>query len=136
MKKRTKKIDHIVGQNIRIFRKSRGMSQSALGEAIGLTFQQIQKYEKGTNRVGSSRLVEIATALQIPVARLFDNAVPTADAALTGTLVTELLDVPHAIPLLEAFGNISDDRLRRAIVSLVTTIIGVYKIARNNGDVA
>jgi len=109
------------------------MSQSALGEAIGLTFQQIQKYEKGSNRVGSSRLVEIATTLQIPVARLFDNAVPTADAALTGTLVTELLDVPHAIPLLEAFGNISDDRLRRAIVSLVKTII---EIARNNGDVA
>lgn len=99
------------------------MSQTTLGEAAGVTFQQIQKYENGTNRVGSSRLVKIASALQVPVARLFDNAVQTADGRLSGALVTDLLAVPHAIALLEAFGRISDDRVRRAIVSLVGSIV-------------
>jgi transcriptional regulator with XRE-family HTH domain len=122
MKKRAEKVDHIVGQNIRIFRTAKGMSQTALGEAVGVTFQQIQKYENGTNRVGSSRLVRIAAALQAPVARLFDNAVQTADGALKGALVTDLLAVPQAIPLLEAFGKISDERVRRAIVCLVSSI--------------
>ena len=113
MKKRAEEIDHLVGQNIRIFRIARGMSQTALGDAIGVTFQQIQKYENGANRMGSSALVKIASALQVPVARLFDNAVPVADDSLSGTLVTELLTVPHAIPLLEAFGKLSNDRIRR-----------------------
>ena len=122
MKKRPGKVDHIVGQNIRIFRMARGMSQTGLGEAVGVTFQQIQKYENGTNRVGSSRLVNIAAALQVPVGRLFDNAVQTDEGSLNGALVTGLLAAPQAIPLLEAFGKISDDQLRRAIVSLVASI--------------
>ncbi len=124
MKKRAEEIDHLVGQNIRIFRIARGMSQTALGDAIGVTFQQIQKYENGANRMGSSALVKIASALQVPVARLFDNAVPVADDSLSGTLVTELLTVPHAIPLLEAFGKLSNDRIRRAIFNLVSAIPG------------
>jgi transcriptional regulator with XRE-family HTH domain len=122
MKKRAEEIDRVVGRNIRIFRAAKRMSQDGLGEAVGVTFQQIQKYENGTNRVGSSRLAKIAAALQVPVARLFDNAVQTADGLVSGALVTELLTVPHAIPLLEAFGKISDDRLRRTIVSLVSAI--------------
>ena len=122
MKKRAEEIDRIVGRNIRIFRAARRMSQDGLGEAAGVTFQQIQKYENGTNRVGSSRLVKIAAALQVPIARLFDNTMQTADGLLEGVQVTELLGIPHAIPLLQAFGKISDDRLRRSIVSLVSSI--------------
>ena len=122
MKKRAEEIDRIVGRNIRIFRAARRMSQDGLGEAAGVTFQQIQKYENGTNRVGSSRLVKIAAALQVPIARLFDNTVQTADGLLEGAVVTELLAIPHAMPLLEAFAKISDERLRRTIVSLVESI--------------
>jgi transcriptional regulator with XRE-family HTH domain len=122
MKKRAEAIDHIVGQNIRISRTVKKMSQTGLGEAIGVTFQQIQKYENGTNRVGSSRLVKIAGALQVPVARLFDNTVQAADGPEEVAPVTELLAVPNAIPLLEAYGKIPDDRIRRAIVKFVTSI--------------
>jgi transcriptional regulator with XRE-family HTH domain len=121
-KKSAEEIDRIVGQNIRIFRIAKRMSQTGLGESAGVTFQQIQKYENGTNRVGSSRLVKIAAALQVPVARLFDNTMQTADGALKINLVTELLAAPQAIPLLEAFGKISGERLRRAIVRLVHSI--------------
>lgn len=98
------------------------MSQTVLAESVGVTFQQIQKYENGTNRVGSSRLVKIAAALQVPVASLFDNAIHTADGPVNGSLVTELLTAPHAIPMLEAFGKISDERVRRALVSLLCSI--------------
>jgi transcriptional regulator with XRE-family HTH domain len=121
-KKGTEEIDYIVGQNIRIFRTVIGMSQTGLGEAVGVTFQQIQKYENGTNRVGSSRLVKIATTLQVPVARLFDRTVETADDLLEIPLARELLAVPLAIPLLKAFGKISDYRLRRSILRLVSSI--------------
>ena len=121
-KRSVEDIDRIVGQNIRIFRTVKRMSQTGLGEAVGVTFQQIQKYENGTNRVGSSRLAKIAAALQVPVARLFDEAMPTADGALNVPRVAELLATPHAIPLLEAFAKISEESTRRAIARLVGSI--------------
>ena len=121
-KRSVEDIDRIVGQNIRIFRTVKRMSQTGLGEAVGVTFQQIQKYENGTNRVGSSRLAKIAAALQVPVARLFDEAMPTADGPLNVPRVAELLATPHAIPLLEAFAKISEESTRRAIARLVGSI--------------
>ena len=72
--------DHIVGVRIRTLRKARGLSQSALGTAAGVTFQQIQKYENGRNRVGASRLQELARALQVPVSALFGEAEGTDQA--------------------------------------------------------
>ncbi len=62
--------DAVVGRNIRLHRLSRGMSQTALADGIGITFQQVQKYEKGVNRVGAARLMRIANTLNVPVARL------------------------------------------------------------------
>src|ERR1700740_1522580 len=70
-------VDVLVGQNIRICRLQKGLSQTELGERIGVTFQQIQKYEKGANRVGASRLTQIADVLGVPIPTLFDGA-PTA----------------------------------------------------------
>src|SRR6267378_4357029 len=66
-------VDKYVGSRVRMRRIMLGMSQEKLGEALGLTFQQVQKYEKGTNRVGASRLQQIAEILQVPVAFLFDG---------------------------------------------------------------
>ena len=66
-------VDSLVGARIRLLRKRRKMSQTELGEAVGVTFQQIQKYENGKNRVGASRLHLVATALDVPIAELFDG---------------------------------------------------------------
>ncbi|SCM79897.1 Uncharacterized HTH-type transcriptional regulator Smed_0045 [uncultured Pleomorphomonas sp.] len=73
-KKSPAQADITIGQNIRRTRLLKGMSQEALGEAVGITFQQIQKYEKGTNRIGGSRMVQIAQALGVSVIELYDGA--------------------------------------------------------------
>src|SRR5262245_45385458 len=72
-------IDRIVGRNIRICRLQKGLTQTELADALGLTFQQVQKYEKGTNRVGSGRLLRIATFLDVPVTALFKGSYEMAD---------------------------------------------------------
>jgi len=79
MSKRVGPIDELVGRNIRIFRKAKGLSQARLGSTVGVTFQQIQKYEKGANRIGPSRLAKIATALEVPISRLFDTSASSTD---------------------------------------------------------
>ena len=73
-KKKPNPIDIHVGSRIRLRRTMLGMSQEKLGESLGITFQQIQKYEKGTNRVGASRLQNIASILNVPVSFFFDDA--------------------------------------------------------------
>jgi transcriptional regulator with XRE-family HTH domain len=115
-------VDRIVGQNIRIFRTAKGMSQTELGDAAGVTFQQIQKYEKGTNRVGSSRLAKIAQILDVPVARFFDNAAGGADGPISGEVVTDLLGVRHAVLMLRAFAELPSDEVRRSLVTLAESI--------------
>ncbi len=114
-------VDVHVGQRIRAFRISKGMSQATLGDNIGVTFQQVQKYERGANRVGSSRLKKVAIALEVPVAALFGeyNAPPhdTADA-----LLTEILSQPHATRLLRAFNAIPDSGQRFALLQLAESI--------------
>ena len=94
-------LDVSLGRNIRLRRKSLGMSQSALGEAVGLTFQQVQKYERGKNRVSFSKLAGIATALQC---RISDRAA--------------LLGETGALELLQTYASVKSPRLRRAIISL------------------
>src|SRR5881275_2230640 len=74
VKKAPNHVDRHVGSRVRLRRMLLGLSQEKLGEALGLTFQQVQKYEKGTNRIGASRLQQIAQILQVPVAFLFDGA--------------------------------------------------------------
>ena len=79
--KRPNPTDIYVGSRIRMRRKMLGLSQEKLGERLGITFQQIQKYEKGTNRVGASRLQAMSDALEVPVAYFFPETSPAAPAA-------------------------------------------------------
>ena len=100
-KKLPNPIDRTVGQNIRFQRLQKGMSQEALAGRLGITFQQVQKYEKGANRASASRLVQIASVLRIGVMPLFDG-VNAAKGSADSTL-TDLLKQPKAMELLEAF---------------------------------
>ena len=105
-----------------------GMSQEKLGESLGLTFQQIQKYEKGTNRVGASRLQQISEILQVPVSFLFEggpggaiNANGLAEAP-SPAYVSDFLATSEGLALTRAFTRINDSKLRRSIVDLVEQI--------------
>ena len=110
--------DRHVGQRVRAYRLSRGMSQSALGEKIGVTFQQIQKYENGVNRIGSGRLQKIAAILGVPISALF-NEDAKASAAGADQVLTQILSKPDAMRLLWAFDTIKDSKQRLALVNLV-----------------
>ena len=113
-------IDQLVSRNIRIQRLAKGMSQNELAEKLGITFQQVQKYEKGVNRVGCGRLFQIARILGVHVTDFFDGSgagKPTAERK-----VRELISEPQAFLLAEAFSEISDRRLRRSVVELVKKI--------------
>src|SRR5215472_15311553 len=96
-------VDIAVGARIRLLRKVRGMSQQALAEAAGVTFQQIQKYERGANRVSASMLSRIAGTLQAPVSEMFGEANPAAASAIDE--VAALLAEPGALELLRAYSR-------------------------------
>jgi transcriptional regulator with XRE-family HTH domain len=105
------------------------MSQEKLGNSLGLTFQQVQKYEKGTNRIGASRLQQIAQILEVPVSFFFEGA-PSVSAgraegmaeAPSPAYVSEFLATADGLALTKAFMRISDAKLRRRIVELVEQI--------------
>ena len=113
-------LDVMVGAKIRIFRSHRGISQTDLARKIGVAFQQVQKYEKGTNRVGASRLVQIADVLKVPITSLFAGV--DRHATKDTKSPQELLADTAALKLLKGFGDISDRSLRSALVHLVTHI--------------
>jgi transcriptional regulator with XRE-family HTH domain len=111
-------LDVMVGAKIRIFRAHRGMSQTDLAGKIGVAFQQVQKYEKGINRVGASRLSRIAAVLGISIGDLFEAA---EDRSGDAKSPFRLLADRDALRVLKAFSRILDPRLRRAIAQLVET---------------
>jgi transcriptional regulator with XRE-family HTH domain len=117
-------IDVLVGQNIRICRLQKGLSQGELGRRIGVTFQQVQKYEKGANRVGASRLTQIADTLGVPIPTLFDGA-PTAGQAQASPEQSPryLLAKPHSLRLLQGFDRIDSDATRLAVLHLVESLV-------------
>jgi len=103
------------------------MSQEKLGDALDLTFQQVQKYEKGTNRMGSSRLQQIANTLQVPVTFFFEGAPGQSKldgSAPSPAYVTDFLATSDGLALTKAFMQIKDAKLRRSIVNLVEEIAG------------
>jgi transcriptional regulator with XRE-family HTH domain len=112
-------LDVMVGAKIRIFRTHRGMSQSDLAGKIGVTFQQVQKYEKGINRVGASRLSRIAAVLGISIGELFE---PSEDKSAGSKSPFRLLAERDALRVLKAFSRTSDPRVRRAIAQLVESV--------------
>jgi transcriptional regulator with XRE-family HTH domain len=130
-KKAPNPTDKHVGARVRMRRMMLSMSQEKLGDALGLTFQQVQKYEKGANRIGASRLQQIAHILQVPVSFFFDGApnVPgqTTDGfaeAPSPAYVADFLATSDGLALTKAFMGIKDAKLRRRIVDLVQHIAG------------
>ena len=132
-KKAPNPIDKHVGSRVRMRRMMLGMSQEKLGDALALTFQQVQKYEKGTNRIGASRLQQISHILQVPVAFFFEGAPHLADGAVMSeslkaapspTYVSDFLATSDGLSLTKAFMRIPDPKLRRRIVDLVQQIAG------------
>jgi transcriptional regulator with XRE-family HTH domain len=113
-------VDSLVGERIRLLRKRRNMSQTDLGKALGVTFQQVQKYENGKNRVGASRLHQVATALNVPITELFDGASGTSG---TSRATKSVAFDPQALRFAEAFVKISDKELRSSLVDLVEAMV-------------
>jgi transcriptional regulator with XRE-family HTH domain len=128
MKKRTgDPRDVEIGRRIRALRLQRGLSQSDLGDFLDVTFQQVQKYEKGTNRIGASRLQQIALVLSVPVAFFFEGAPAPEPAAgmsepVSAAYVSDFLATSDGLALTRAFMKVRDARVRRRIVDLVESI--------------
>jgi transcriptional regulator with XRE-family HTH domain len=123
--KRPDPVDVEVGHRIRIERLSRGLSQTALANQLGVTFQQVQKYEKGVNRVGAGRLTKIAEVLGVSVSTFFSGKeVLESEQNKDGDEASplKLLTVSGAFRLLRAYADIEDSNLRRSIVDLVEQI--------------
>lgn len=132
--RRPNPIDAHVGTRVRLRRMLLGMSQEKLGEHLGLTFQQVQKYEKGVNRIGASRLFDLSRVLGVPVQFFYDEAPPglVAAEAVTGfaerpadTYVVDFLSTREGLELNKAFVKIADAKTRRAVVDLVRALGGV-----------
>ena len=129
-KKSPNPIDKHVGSRVRMRRKMLNMSQEKLGDALGLTFQQVQKYEKGTNRIGASRLQAIANILQVPVSFFFEGAPHTPGQtsglgeAPSPAYVSDFLATSDGLSLTKSFMRIKSSKLRRRIVDLVEQIAG------------
>ena len=126
-------MDIHVGSRIKLRRMMQKMSQEKLGEELGLTFQQVQKYEKGVNRVGASRLWEIAKSLEVPVQFFYDEfgdgpetmigfAETNPSAAEDRSDFFAVLSTPEGMQLCRAFANIKDYQVRRRVLDLVKTL--------------
>lgn len=126
-------IDIHVGKRVRLRRTLLGLSQEKLGEGLGLTFQQIQKYERGTNRIGSSRLYHLSQILDVPVAYFFDELHPdlsesgapgaaSAEAAKRGNAEADQLSHRETLELVRAYYRIENPQARKRIFELVKTL--------------
>lgn len=128
-KKSPNPTDKYVGSRVRMRRLMLEMSQGKLGEKLGLTLQQVQKYEKGTNRIGASRLQHISQILKVPVSFFFDGALGKqaddgSSKAPVADYVSDFLSSSDGLALTKAFTNIKDSKLRRRVVDLVEEIAG------------
>ena len=127
-KKDPNPVDHHVGARVRARRILLGMSQEKLGDALGVTFQQVQKYEKGTNRIGASRLENISRVLEVPPAYFFENIV-NGNAGMTGFAEDAARAPTHnfatpaeGLNLNKAFSRIADAKVRKHILELVESL--------------
>ena len=127
-KKAPNPIDKHVGSRVRMRRMMLALSQEKLGDALGLTFQQVQKYEKGTNRMGASRLQEIANVLKVPVTYFFEGTPNVRGSSasfpehMSPALVSEFIGSSECQVLARAFSRIKSPRVRRGIATLVEQI--------------
>lgn len=127
MKKSTSAIDVEIGSRVRMRRMSIGMSQEKLGEMLGLTFQQVQKYEKGSNRISVGRLVDIANILGVEIAFFFNGV--RSDRTTSGfsegdspSYASEVMQTPEGLHLIRTFASIKNAKVRKSIVQLVAAL--------------
>lgn len=116
--KSTTDVDRTVGLRITTLRKAKGLSQTELGQAIGVTFQQVQKYEKGANRVSGGRLQQVAQILEVPVSALFGEDEPEGQSEVFGFLAET-----GAVDLLRAYASIQDADIRKHVLAIVRTAV-------------
>ena len=127
-KKKPNPIDIHVGSRVRLRRTMVSMSQEKLGDALGITFQQIQKYEKGANRIGASRLQQISRVLSTPVAFFFEDAPGSSDdeggfaESNSTNYVVDFLSSSEGLQLNRAFVKIENPKVRRKLVDLAKAL--------------
>lgn len=132
--RRPNPIDIHVGSRVRLRRMLMGISQEKLGEKLGLTFQQVQKYEKGVNRIGASRLFDLSNVLSVPIQFFYEDAPIAearaqpasgfAEAAPADSSIIEFLSTREGLELNKAFSRIVDPKTRRAIIELLRSLAG------------
>ena len=133
-------VDLHVGARIRLRRRMQGVSQEKLADALGLTFQQVQKYERGANRVSASKLYEIATALHAPVSYFFDGlADPSAEESGGGhpsgeETVHAFLMTAEGLELARLFPGLPRGRVRRRFLDLMRALAGVDGLEDDDGE--
>ena len=122
-KKQANPVDTQVGNRVRIRRMLIGMSQEKLGDLLGLTFQQVQKYEKGVNRIGAGRLYEISRILGVPIDFFYEGVSPEGGVAESGAApVMEFVSSGEGLQLSLAFMKIKDSKLRKRVLDLVKSL--------------
>lgn len=119
-------IDVAVGRNVRVWRISKGLSQAQLADRLGITFQQVQKYETGANRIGTGRLVKIASILGVPISALFEGTT----AAEPEQSLLALVSDSRSFRLAHAFAAIKHNAFRLSLVALVERIAAVEEAKR------
>lgn len=117
-------IDVHVGQRMRQRRLLLGISQQQLAAALGLTFQQVQKYERGTNRVSASRLFQLARVLDVPIMWFYDGINAARGDGQQANEVSELMDDPETLRFIKAYYRIKDDKVRRRFRGLASIMAG------------
>ncbi len=127
--KRPNPVDVHVGKRVRLRRTLLGMSQTKLGDALKLTFQQVQKYENGSNRIGASRLYQVSQILGVPVSYFFDEmdqltavANENAPSAASGGAPADLVAKRETLELVRAYYRIVNPKVRRGIVDMIRAI--------------
>lgn len=123
-------IDIHVGKRVRLRRTLLGMSQEKLGEALGLTFQQVQKYERGTNRIGSSRLYNLSQILGVPVSFFFDelhpdvadSGAPRGDGNISRSVEPDQLAKRETLEMVRAYYRIENPQVRKRIFELIKSL--------------
>lgn len=114
--RRSDKRDIEVGRRVRTFRLQKGLSQEKLADQLGVTFQQVQKYEKGTNRIAAGRLQRIAEIMAIPITEFFTP--DQAGGAVTGQ-ISDIIDTTAALRLVRSYSRIRDTRVQQAVLLFV-----------------
>lgn len=119
-------IDRHVGIRIRLRRRVKGLSQQALADRLGVTFQQLQKYEKGTNRIGAGRLYQLSKALQVPVSYFYEDFDPALDPSARdeadSEVIANFIGSRDGVQLAQAFLRIDDPKVRRHLLQLANSL--------------